>query len=91
MSLKTRATMKRWCIIATDQSGQRGYFSYMTFWTDKTCTSKDIRFARMFPSKKAAEYAVTRWAKTLLTDIEYLPVTFHIRLNNTRRRQEGKH
>ena len=88
MSLQTHTTYRRWVIIATDPSGQRGYYTHMAHWHGDHCTSSNIRLADLFPSKKSAQYAVERWAKVVLTDIEYLPVTVHMKLNNTRRKRK---
>lgn len=89
MGLMTHTTYKRWVVIATDPSGHRGYFTPMMFWSGNKCTSKDIRFAQTYKSHKAAEKALGDWAGTMLTDIEYLTVTHHIRLNNRGRRNHA--
>lgn len=85
MSLKTHANITRWVIIATDQTGQRGFFTHYVWWRGDKRVAKDIQFAMTFQSKEQAQRAVRQWISTQVHGVEYVPVNVHINL-----KKEGK-
>lgn len=80
MSLKTKSTTTRWVVIATDRTGQRGFFTSQVWWKGDRRVAKDIRFAMVLSSKEQAQRMVDQWASTQVTNIEYVPITIRVNL-----------
>lgn len=75
MSLKTYSSTTLWVIIATDHTGQRGFFTHSLWWKGNRRVSKNIRFAMTFPTKEQAQHMVDQWIGTQVNGVEYKPVT----------------
>lgn len=80
MSLKTYNNTTRWAIIATDHTGQRGFFTSYMWWKGDKRVAENINFAMLFHSKEQAQQVVNRWINTQVHGIEYVPVTLSIKL-----------
>lgn len=80
MSLKTHANITRWVIIATDATGQRGFFTSHVWWKGERRVANDIRFAMLLATKEQAQHVVKQWSSTQIHGIEYVPVNMHINL-----------